>query len=174
MSETGIGIVAYTSAFLTSSFSVLPEFDPMSANFANSVQVNHTTGFNPLYWFDIPYPSTECVNVYPPVWVISGPYSQLIGETNQLGGVGSARIVNVFIYNTTRSGQFSINETNGLVIVEQSLGYESFTSVNLTLLAIDQGPHMHFFTKQTASVLYYVSFWTRMTTLQVLNNLNTM
>ena len=114
-------------------------------------------------------------------WYISGPYSQLIRETNQLGDdillafnatnndAGSAGIVNFFNYNTTRPGQFSINETIGHVIVEQSLDYESFTSVNLTLLAIDQGPHMHF-SQKLLQFCIMICFWTKVTTLQFLNN----
>ena len=169
VSESEVGAVADSVAFLTGLLSVTPEFGPLSANFrpfSSSVQVNHTTGFDSWYQFDIPYPSSECINVYSPEWVITGPYTQFLEETDELGdnilvGVsatdadtGSSGIINYFLNNTTRPGVFSINESTGHIIVQQSLDYETFTTVNLTILAIDQGPHL--FSRKTASVMYYV------------------
>ena len=174
VSESGIGVVADSVAFLTGSFSDTPEFGPMSANFlsfSTPVQVNHTTGFDPWYQFDIPYASRECVNMYAPEWVITGPYTQILGETDDLSDTilvevsatdadtGAAGIVNYFLYNSTRPGLFSINASTGHIIVQQPLDYETFTTVNLTILAIDQGPHM--FSRRTASVLYYIELLDR-------------
>ena len=167
--NVGTDVVQRHVSFLNGPLAGKPEFGSMSTRFTvrgRDVYVNSTSGFDPLEEFDIPYTAFECFNEHAPMFTIRGPYNQILRETaspradillpvsatdDDDGPTGELKYV---IYNTTQPGLLQIFD-NGSILLNYPLDYELYSSVNLTIQAIDQGPHVY--TRKTATIGYLIT-----------------